>query len=279
MTNRENGVMKNRFFLLLMVMSVMLAVIAVDYGSAFANARATAKEDSCESSAAAHVRNGPVSFMRQTCGENCTTYAIAGSSNDNGSQAAGIAYAYNTPRLVTFTYELLYLAPGDWGWGKGEQPADTLIVEDSLTCQIQLLSGNSYELSSEGDMMLYPASIARDAWAHLEASVYEAGNEDNVAFWGKISLTAFGPSAEGDYDVSELDSWYNGDTLFVSIDVFDTLVYTGNPDSLTLDLSASGRAAQVPITTPWGVIILVALMVTSAICIMLRKRRRATMHA
>jgi hypothetical protein len=269
--------MKNRSFLLLMVISVMLAVIAMDYGSAFAHARATAKKDSCESLSAAHVRNGPVGFMRQTCGELCTTYAIAGSSNDNGSQAAGIAYAYNTPRLATSTYELLYLAPGDWGWAKGEQPSDTLVVEDSLTCEIQLLSGDSYELRSEGDMKLYPRSIARETWAHLEATVYEAGNQDNVAFWGKISLTASGPHSEGDYDPSELDSWSNGDTLFVSIDVLDTLVYTGDPDSLTLDLSASGRATQVPITTPWGVVILVALIITSAVYITLRKRRKATM--
>ncbi len=271
--------MKNRFFSLLAFMSVMLAVIAVDYGSAFAHARASAKKDSCESLSAAHVRNGPVGFMRQTCGELCTTYAIAGSSNDNGSQAAGIAYAYNTPRLATSTYELLYLAPGDWGWAKGEQPSDTLVVEDSLRCEIQLLSGDSYELRSEGDMKLYPRSIARETWAHLEATVYEAGNQDNVAFWGKISLTASGPHSEGDYDPSELDSWSNGDTLFVSIDVLDTLVYTGDPDSLTLDLSASGRATQVPITTPWGVVILVALIVTSAVYVTLRKRRKATMVA
>jgi hypothetical protein len=169
---------------------------------------------------------------------------------------------------------LLLLPPGHGAAGKGAQPDLNVVVEDTVECQLTLISGTTYELSTKGRMKCYPAGAADETWAYEEVSIYEEGNDSNSPFYGKIVLVPFRYHALGGYanDTSFHDSIVS-DTLILTFDARDTVTYTGDPDKLTLRAVAHKRGANVPTTTEWGVIALVALLVSSAVFIMLRKKK------
>ena len=263
--------MKSKLSILLVTVAMIIAMIAFDVNDACAFAGAHSFVLWCDAYTGCTCTGCNVCFDVQADVDSCASACTCKNAPEGPTYFYCYAWAYRHGKCGGKVEA--EVAWGDYGYGKGEKLADTVIIKDTVDCQITHISGNNYELNTKGEMKLFPAAAAGGSWVHLDVSVYEGGNEDNRPFWGRIILAPSGPFAEGDYDASEFSDSVVAGTLLVSFDVYDTLGYTGITDSLALHVRTLDRATNVPTTTQWGLIILVALLIASTVFVMLRRRK------
>jgi hypothetical protein len=257
----------------------LLAVTALNCQDVMATARATVTPLWSHVKAEAKWGNSGGSagdFEEWTCPPHtpdppCYAFATRGDPPGTRSRAHALAWRGQQPKAAVSSF--LKVLPGDWAHAKG---FDSLTVSDTVDCSIRHLSGSSYRLRAKGLIRVFPAGAPMQLdWADIELRVHENGGEES-SFWGAIALTGYGSSPRGDFIGWTLhDSLLADGSRQVSFDDSVTLTYTGVQDSLVLDLLAKDFAANVPTMTQWGIVILVALIMGSAVFIMVRRRRAA----
>lgn len=271
--------MKKSILTLVMVTIVLMAITVPIHHEAHAAARAISTPWWTYTNAACNCwRCAPCADPDFTWFGVSTSFCACGPT-PAGTRVWAWAWARPAwPPRAAFV-SLLWVAWPDWAWGKGVPNGDTVVIRDTLDCYVDTLGGN-FLLITQGDMAFYPHQAAEGGWAHAEVSVYERSHERDKAFWGKISINQTGVSAAGDYVGFGHTDWIDAyDTLHVAIYDTATFEYSGILDSLALDMGAHDRASQVPATTPWGLAVLIFLVVGSAIFVLVRIRRKATMAA
>lgn len=263
--------MKNKLFLLLVMTSVMLALIVMDYGSALADANARAKKTSTYAKAKAQVKDGPRDEETVQGGENSTSQANAYSNNSRGSWASASAYASNMyGRLYEREYEKEHIMPRDWGNAK----FDSVVAETDFACSLYAVSGQRQQaaLWTGGSAKLFPVEAGGNNMSLFTLTVTD--ETEATCFLGEILVNSYGLSTKGVYeDNIGISSSVLGDTLFLTVDRVDPVTFSGSYDSLFLDSKLGGHTENVPTITEWGLIVLVALIMGSAAFVMVRRRR------
>jgi hypothetical protein len=263
--------MKSRFLLLLLIAAVMCAMIAADYGTSFAYTRAKASSNKTYAKATAEVENGPYDEdeMDQT-GANTTSSANAYSSNARGSWAQANASAGNTGRLWEFERERRHLMPGDWGSTKG----DSLVSEIAFECTLSVVAAQQAVLRTVGTVKLFPLEGGGENSSLYKVTVTD--ETETTCFEGEIILDGSAVQTSGGYeDNSGISSFILADTFFVTVDRPDTIAFAGSDTLLVLGSMLTGHSAGLPIPTitEWGLIILVALLLASAVFVFLRRKK------
>ncbi|UCB52057.1 MAG: hypothetical protein JSV10_08715 [Candidatus Zixiibacteriota bacterium] len=263
--------MKSRLLLLLIMAVVMCAMIAADYGTSFAYAKAKASSNRTYARTTAEVEGGPFDEdqMEQT-GANTTSTASAFSSNARGSWAQAQATATNIGRLYEYEHERRHLMPGDWGSTKG----DSLVSEIAFECTLSVVAPQQAVLRTVGTAKLFPMAGSGE-----NASVYRVAVTDSTqatCFVGAIIVDGASVQTSGDYqDDVGIATQVVADTFFVTVDRPDTMAFAGSDTLLELSSTLTGHSSgpPIPTTTEWGLIVLVTLLALSAVFIWLRKRR------
>jgi hypothetical protein len=268
---KEKIIMKKKILMILVMASVMFALIAMDYGSALAGANANAKKTSTYTKAKAQVKDGPKDEETTQGGENTTSQANAYSSNSNGSWASASAYASNMyGRLYEWEHEKEHIMPLDWGNAK----FDSVVAETDFACSLYAVSGQRQQaaLWTGGNAKLFPLEAGGNNISLFTLRVTD--ETEATCFFGEILVNSYGVSTKGVYeDNIGIASSILGDTMFLMVDRVDPVTYSGSYDSLLLDSKIGGHAENVPTTTEWGLAVLVALVIGSAVFVMTKRRR------
>ena len=261
--------MKNKLFLLLVMASVVLIMVAFDYGDAFADAKARAERDSTDAKAHAWVSNGQDQSTHQHGGLNSFSQAWAGSYNDNGSHAEAIAIASNQgDSLYIFEHESKTIMPGD----QGEAKFDSVVNEAEFACSLSAVVSQQAIIRTLGSGRSFPIEAYDDNISRFEFTITDGTGA--TCFWGEIVFGSYGVLTGGDYDTTGIVvTLFQPDSVHFTVDRYDTVSFSGPADSLIMEGVLAGRAVNVPTVTQWGLIILVGLIVASAVVIMLRRRR------
>jgi hypothetical protein len=263
--------MKNKLFVLFVMASVLLIMVAFDYGDAFADAKARAERDSTDARAHAWVSNGPHQSTHEHGGPNSFVQAWAGSNNANGSHAEAVAIASNQgDSLYIFEHESKTIMPGDQGGAK----FDSVVNEAEFACSLSAVIEQQAIIRTLGSGRAFPIEAGDDNIFRFAFTLTDDTGE--TCFWGEIVFGSYQLLTGGDYDTTGIVvTFFESDSVHVTVDRYDTVSFSGPADSLIMEGVLAGRAANVPTVTQWGLIILVALVVVSTIFIMLRKRKAA----
>jgi hypothetical protein len=268
--------MKRTTFMLSVMVTAVIAITALSYQDATASARGICRVDSAFTMAACNCKNCnldtdndsgfPPQHSTAQCGNTNNTLVTAWVEASTPS---------STWRVVLSKYGRFYQE--DWGWGKGEVPTDTVVLSDHDTVTISLVARSTYRINTNGRMTMLPGETA-NAWIRDIIKVYEKGQEGTPLFSGSITMLPGRYITTGDYYGDPEFTYTPGNPAVLTFHHAEDFYYTGEPSNLVLDVWGPDRGSNVPTITQWGVIVLVALIVASAIYIMLR-RRRATVPA
>lgn len=267
--------MKKKLFLLLTIAPVVLMVEASDYNNAFATVRCHGNYARTYAFADAKVKDGPYDWEEDQGGPLYNAEAEAYSQHIEGSDTSWVdTYAkqwwYGKFRLRVKGH--VY----DWGYGKSGDSKEfegPITLEDDIACSTFVIGvQDTAVIWTYGNIMLFPRQASSGNWTNFELTVTD--DSQSTCFWGKISLDPTGLVTVGDYQgLKGITDNSSGDTFLFTVDRYDTVSFAGPADSLKLDGVMHCRSVSVPTTTQWGLFVLGALMVASAVHVMLRRKK------
>jgi hypothetical protein len=264
---------------LVLVMAFMAMIVGLNYSEVHAWSEATVGFDASGGKVATVCKacNGCIDSRDYQAG--ATSLDCQSGPNANGSQVN--AHVSGNPPFSALVADALKIDFGDWGQGLvvlGPQPEfletyDTVQVSMSIpTPETQLNIQSRLRINFE----------CPNLWSRFEVEVKDVSTSPPTRiYYGYAYLTG---SPQGGYvlqgnvpgTVQQEGIWY--------VAVFDhdeAFTFEGDVNDLRVWVKTFGSAnlgPAVPTLTQWGAIILVALLIASAVFIMLR-RRKATVPA
>ncbi len=204
--------------------------------------------------------------------------AFCSSMNTRGTWVESEANTYAIPKGWALTVRVDGLVePGDWMWGKGEPGlVEDVHITDTIRVDIDTTYSGYVVRTVTGYIEVYPKRWI-NSWLDFNLKAGNATNPDSIFHnHGHYSIEGFlmeGYPPVGFTDNSTIN------TLKISISDVDTIPCGIPYQQLCSWLKKGERVTNVPTLTQWGVIVLVALLTSSAVFITLKKRRKATLAA
>jgi len=167
--------------------------------------------------------------------------------------------------------------PEDWGQAldgfKAPIPS-FLVTKDSIHVSMGIV-GPPYPLSITG--RLFNNYDCPNLRSRFEVYVYDKNTPLAPIYHGWASLEGFTKSG----DITGTLTPYGSDSVVVTYNFSTNISYAGDINNLVVRLFTLGSGNYSPSGTPtlteWGLVILVALIVASAVFIMLRRRKVAVL--
>lgn len=277
--------MKSKVFMLLVMATVGIAAIALNYQNASASARCRVIMANAETMAAAGCKNCdcvPLGGLDQDQGVPPQTSSVMCGPNNNNTWASAKATASRIlptepggPEWKAVIEKQDIIHWQDWAWGKGEKQS-ILVVTAFDSVMITRLGPGVYTLHHQGTWTIFlpPDNNAPNAWISEIVKVYPVGDPNNPLFSGTITLNGGRETVTGDYLPGGPPSFvYDTVPGELHIDFWTNFVYGGDINDLVLFVWGPDRGANVPTTTFWGILVLVALIVASGVFVMVKRRR------
>jgi hypothetical protein len=162
----------------------------------------------------------------------------------------------------------------DWCGGDAKGP---FVAYDSILTEGSRISADTFMLHIHGSI----GTIHGDASSEFELIIYIADADSDTVIedtlhYGKADLSGSDLTASGFLSTDDFTEVSANEITTASIDVQKYFTISSDLDSsIVVFLGGHCRAGycQVPSLTQWGLIILVALLIGSAVFIMLRRRK------
>jgi hypothetical protein len=282
--------MKNKFFVILSIIALVAIVVALDYGDAQAvtKAKSTTTEGWAQAWCVCHCPEEDRDGETQSGG----TVEASAECNipDPACHILDHAFGWKAnpegappdPWKVAVFDSMAISKLCLWGYGKGDKAL--VYIMDSAHVVMDYSP-----FTDSLDIEVYAFLLLDDFTDRAQNKLSVEIKKDNVPpaeWWGAIELLQSDDPIDWREHVVITGNWADdwdgqitGDgCLRCSVHVYDAIPFEGDFADWTVSASALKRVTTVPTMTQWGVIILAALIVASAVYIMVR-RRRATVPA
>jgi hypothetical protein len=269
--------MKRILLILVLTLAVTFVSNALDYEEAGAVTKARSEMNWTESMAATNCRDCTPCRDDETGDQNTSAECTSGPNARNT-----IVWAYAEARkgmpYWVFVHDTIRAAYSDWAWAKGG-PKDPgyVHIQDSLHANVMCYPGSPtvIDLQIMGFMRICPEWCS-NARTWFKVRLWEK-HTNHMCFDGEARLTGGHLprlTCTGDISTTDFTVTTLGDTTWARINkLYSFYCDDVNCDSLALELTEYKRAYYVPTVTQWGIIVLVALLIVSAVFVMLKRRK------